>query len=122
MGAQFYRGADACVLVFDRSTRESFARLDRWRDEFLLLGSPAHPDTFPFLVLGNKSDLVDRVCVSTEEAEAWCADNRIPVRGCVASRFMRGGAQCGQLSACFSHFVFIIVVIIVYKIHRVLVD
>ncbi|UIZ26269.1 hypothetical protein KXD40_002184 [Peronospora effusa] len=45
-GVAFYRGADACVL--------SFEKLDTWRDEFLAQTEPRDSDAFPFIVLGNK--------------------------------------------------------------------
>lgn len=55
----FYRGADACVLVFDVNSARSFENLDAWRDEFLLQAAPRDVDNFPFIVLGNKVDSVD---------------------------------------------------------------
>lgn len=57
LGVAFYRGADCCVLVFDVNNSKSFDALDSWRDEFLIQASPRDPDTFPFVVLGNKIDL-----------------------------------------------------------------
>jgi len=36
---------------------KSFETLDNWRDEFLVQASPKHPESFPFIVLGNKIDL-----------------------------------------------------------------
>ena len=54
----FYRGADACILVFDLTTQKSFKALETWKEEFLIQASPAgEPTEFPFVVLGNKSDL-----------------------------------------------------------------
>jgi GTPase SAR1 family protein len=137
LGGAFYKGADACVLVFDKSNPEvrqravsspsthaftmapcpcscfhhreafivvlivllrararmahryllcarlasqSFSRLSMWREEFLLHSCLPSADDVPFIVLGNKCDLVDNIRVSTEEAEAWCRANRITVR------------------------------------------
>lgn len=31
----FYRGAEACVLVYDITNPKSFEQLDSWREEFL---------------------------------------------------------------------------------------
>ncbi len=103
LGGKFYRGADACMLVFDRTSVKSFARLQLWRDEFLLLGGPSSPDTFPFIVVGNKSDLEDKVEVSTEEAERWCASNHIPVTTSKPSCSLLLcllSAACSLLSGC----------------------
>lgn len=36
---------------------QSFENLEHWREDFLHNASPPDPDNFPFLVLGNKSDL-----------------------------------------------------------------
>lgn len=60
LGSAFYRGADACVLVYDVTDVRSFDALDSWRDEFLISAAPLDPDSFPFVVLGNKVDIIDR--------------------------------------------------------------
>merc|ERR1712097_82155 len=57
LGVAFYRGADACILVFDLTSKKSFENLDTWREEFLVQSGPPDQDTFPFVVLGNKVDL-----------------------------------------------------------------
>ena len=75
LGVAFYRGADCCVLVFDVTQPTTFKTLDSWRDEFLIQASPRDPENFPFVVLGNKIDLenrvvsesLDRVCLSELE-------------------------------------------------------
>ena len=61
LGVAFYRGADCCVLVYDVTNQKSFANLDTWRDEFLIQASPRDPDSFPFVVIGNKIDMENRV-------------------------------------------------------------
>jgi Ras-related protein Rab-7A len=60
LGVAFYRGADACVLVYDVTNSKTFENMEGWKDEFLFQGSPPDPDGFPFLVLGNKTDLEDQ--------------------------------------------------------------
>lgn len=60
LGSAFYRGADACVLVYDMTDARSFDALDSWRDEFLISAAPRDPDSFPFVVMGNKVDVFDR--------------------------------------------------------------
>jgi Ras-related protein Rab-7A len=66
LGVAFYRGADACILVYDVTNPKSFENLDGWKEEFLFQGSPQDPDQFPFMVLGNKIDLEDSraVCLN----------------------------------------------------------
>lgn len=66
LGVAFYRGADCCVLVYDVNNSKSFETLDSWRDEFLIQASPSNPETFPFILLGNKVDVEEQkrmVCV-----------------------------------------------------------
>jgi len=62
LGTAFYRGADACLLVYDVTDPRSLDHLDSWREEFLrnvggMFGGDG-PQDFPFVVLGNKIDKV----------------------------------------------------------------
>ena len=78
LGVAFYRGADACILVFDVTVYKSFENLNNWRREFLIQADPYDPDHFPFILLGNKVDVPDRA-VSTVVAERWAkANNNMP--------------------------------------------
>merc|ERR1711861_121197 len=72
LGVAFYRGADACILVFDLTSKKSFENLDTWREEFLVQSGPPDPDTFPFVVLGNKVDLKDTRTVQPKQADQYC--------------------------------------------------
>lgn len=79
LGSAFYRGADACVLVYDMTDARSFEALDSWRDEFLVSAAPRDPDSFPFVVLGNKVDVVDRArAITTRRALDWCEAKGAP--------------------------------------------
>ncbi|KAL5709961.1 hypothetical protein ACHQM5_020582 [Ranunculus cassubicifolius] len=74
LGVAFYRGADCCVLVYDVNVLKSFDTLDNWHDEFLKQANPVDPDSFPFILLGNKVDIDggnSRV-VSEKKAKEWC--------------------------------------------------
>ncbi|MEW5305435.1 MAG: hypothetical protein WDW38_010465 [Sanguina aurantia] len=75
LGVAFYRGADCCVLVYDVNSAKSFEDLDNWRDEFLIQAAPSDPDSFPFMVLGNKIDVEGGSTrqVSEKKAKQWCA-------------------------------------------------
>ena len=57
LGAAFYRGAEACILVFDVTNHESFENLAGWRANFLEKCMPKDAVNFPFFVFGNKKDL-----------------------------------------------------------------
>ncbi|XP_071773527.2 ras-related protein rab7 [Centroberyx gerrardi] len=71
LGTPLYRGSQCCLLVFDVTSRASFTALDVWRKEFLVQGEPRDPEGFPFIVLGNKTDLSNRE-VSRRQALQWC--------------------------------------------------
>ena len=78
MGQNFYRHSEACVLVFDLTVKDSFTSIDNWRKEFLAALGPKDPDNFPFVLVGNKSDLPD-VKVNNEEITAYCKEhNNMP--------------------------------------------
>lgn len=68
LGVGFYRGADACLLVYDITDPHSLDNLDHWRSEFLnqvsggLGGLSDAASNFPFIVLGNKCDKVRVFC------------------------------------------------------------
>lgn len=73
LGVAFYRGADACILVYDITNAKSFERLDMWRSQFMDQASPNDPDNFPFVVLGNKVDREPERKVQKQRATQWCA-------------------------------------------------
>lgn len=61
LGQGFYRGADACILVYDITDPESLDNLDHWRGDFInQVGGYTSPlaQALPFVVLGNKVDKV----------------------------------------------------------------
>lgn len=72
LGVAFYRGADACILVYDITNAKSFDGLDTWREEFLNQASPRDPENFPFVVLGNKVDKEPERRVPKARAQQWC--------------------------------------------------
>lgn len=75
LGNSFYRGADCCILVFDVCAAKSFESLDNWRNEFLVQASISGPESFPFVVLGNKIDQEDKRAVSTKAGVTWCKEH-----------------------------------------------
>ena len=78
LGMAFYRGADACVLVYSITNSKSFQNLKPWKEEFLLQASPHSPGQFPFMVIGNKCDKEQDRTVSTSSAKAWCEEQGSP--------------------------------------------
>jgi Ras-related protein Rab-7A len=69
LGHAFYRGADACILVYDITNEQSFKNIEQWRNNFLDNAAPDDPKTFPFLLLGNKSDLQDQRAVQPADGQ-----------------------------------------------------
>jgi len=75
LGTAFYRGTDGCILVFDVEVEQTFTNLKKWKDVFLIQSGVGSEHTnFPFLVLGNKIDLGNRL-VTDKIAKKWCNEN-----------------------------------------------
>jgi Ras-related protein Rab-7A len=55
----FYRGAEACILVFDTTSAKSFENIETWKNDFIAKANPKDPKEFPFFLVGNKIDKVD---------------------------------------------------------------
>ena len=70
----FYRGSDCCLLTFSVDDSQSFQNLSNWKKEFIYYADVKEPESFPFVILGNKTDIKERQG-STEETQAWCKDN-----------------------------------------------
>jgi len=79
LGNAFFRGSDACVFVFFYVTNEkSFERLSEWKDAFVIQSALGNPETFPFMVIGNKIDKEKERVVTKKRAEQWCKNQNIP--------------------------------------------
>jgi len=73
LGSQFFRGADACIIVFDLSNQASYQHLHSWWELFIKHASLKDPSLLLFTIIGNKSDL--RAQVTKEQVEKWCDDH-----------------------------------------------
>jgi Ras-related protein Rab-7A len=74
LGVAFYRGADCCVFVYDVNETKSFDNLNNWHNDFLSQARLSKPESFPFVVMGNKVDVhrgSSRV-ISENKARDWC--------------------------------------------------
>ena len=60
LGPTFYRGTDCCILVYDVTKPTTFENIKKWRNEFSIQLGLTNSSEFPFLLLGNKSDLPDK--------------------------------------------------------------
>jgi len=75
LGVAFYRGADACILVYDITAEKSFEKLTTWRTEFLSQAHPPDAENFSFVVIGNKIDKENERRVPKATATQWCKNN-----------------------------------------------
>ncbi|KAJ5076710.1 rab family [Anaeramoeba ignava] len=71
----FYRGADCCIMVYDITDHDSFVHLGDWKEEFMVQSAYENPETFPFVVIGNKIDCDNERLVSRNDVEQWCKQN-----------------------------------------------
>ena len=54
----FFKGSHCIFLVYDITNIESFQGLRKWKEEFLNGANVSNPETFPFVLIGNKADMV----------------------------------------------------------------
>ena len=57
MGRAFYRGAEACILVYDITNEKSFENLNVWRNDFTVKAMVNENIEIPFYIIGNKIDM-----------------------------------------------------------------
>jgi len=69
LGTAFYRGADACVLMYDITNDQSFKQIETWYSNFLEQASPEDAKNFPFLLCGNKCDLKTARVIQAQDGE-----------------------------------------------------
>lgn len=125
LGVAFYRGADCCVLVYDVNNSKSFDTLDSWRDEFLIQASPMDPESFPFVVLGNKVDVDEsKRMISSKRAQAFCqskggipyfetsAKEAVNVEQAFEGKFTQFGENIGARWYRFSGILTILIIVI----------
>ena len=79
MGSSFYRNSETCILVFDLTNADTFKNIETWRTEFLDQLNPSDANTYPFVLLGNKSDIKNQIQINNEEIENYCKEhNNMP--------------------------------------------
>ena len=64
VAASYYRNANGIAIIFDITNRESFENLEFWINE---ANNNVH-ENIPFIIIGNKNDLIIDRKVSSEEA------------------------------------------------------
>jgi len=67
----YYRGAAGALLVYDITRRETFDHLQSWLEDCRRYSN----QNIVIMLIGNKSDLVDKREVTKEDGEAFAAAN-----------------------------------------------
>ncbi|KAL6059726.1 Ras-related protein Rab-7A [Balamuthia mandrillaris] len=80
LGSAFYRGADACILVYDITDAKSFNKLAQFKEDFVQKAHIESDESFPFLLIGNKNDLAEERVVKAEQASSWCKNQVPPIQ------------------------------------------
>ena len=76
----YYRCANAVIIVFDLTERDSYNNIDNWIKQV----KTHAPDTVVTFLVGNKTDLINNRVVSYDEAQKKADDNNIIYRECSA--------------------------------------
>ena len=71
LGTAFYRGADCAFLVYDITNSWSFDNIPNWKNSFLQKSMVSMPESFPFMVIGNKIDNEEDRNVEKEQAQEY---------------------------------------------------
>ena len=62
-------------MVYDITNESSFKEIDAWRNKFINQANIDSPRRYPFLLLGNKTDLEDQRSVTHSQASNYAKDN-----------------------------------------------
>jgi len=73
IAANYYRNAQAALLVYDMTDKDSFTSLKVWLDEILRHSDPEITIT----LIGNKKDMEERRTVSMEAGEAFAREHSL---------------------------------------------
>jgi Ras-related protein Rab-1A len=69
--SSYYKGANAIIIVYDVTSRDSFINLDKWIDD---IDKYTSYDVIK-VIIGNKTDLTDKRSVSYEEGAQFAKTN-----------------------------------------------
>ncbi|ORX51754.1 hypothetical protein BCR36DRAFT_369666 [Piromyces finnis] len=67
LGIAYYRGADACIIVYDVTNPDSFKNVLSWEEEFINKADLKDPSTYPFILVGNKTDIEDERVITKSQ-------------------------------------------------------
>ena len=67
IGAMFYRGVEAAILVYDITQVESFKHIIKWKNDLCLKAGLGNDEKITIIVFGNKLDLANQREVTDDE-------------------------------------------------------
>ena len=73
----FYGNTYCVILFFDLTEPTSFESVENWREDFLNAINPKYPESFPFILIGNKCDEVNNRKVPYEKINEYCKSKSI---------------------------------------------
>ncbi len=71
----YYRGANAAFVVFDLTSKPTFDCLSEWIENYYKYSNPYSEKNV--VLIGNKSDLIEKREVKEEEIDSFAKDNNI---------------------------------------------
>ena len=74
MATSYYRGAKACLIVYDITRKETFANVRAWAQQYKENNVEGTNLQQPILILGNKKDLQHEREVTLQEGEKLAAE------------------------------------------------
>ena len=80
----FYKGSSGALIVFDLTRQSSFENLNKWIKELKEFTN----NTTPFIIIGNKSDLIDMRMIKKEEIIKFSDQNNY--------KFIETSAKTGE--------------------------
>uniref|UniRef100_A0A674AM09 small monomeric GTPase n=1 Tax=Salmo trutta TaxID=8032 RepID=A0A674AM09_SALTR len=73
LAPMYYRGAQAAIVVYDITNRDTFTRAKNWVKELQRQASP----NIVIALAGNKADVANKRAVDLQEAQAYADDNSL---------------------------------------------
>ena len=70
----YLQGANGALVIYDTTNRKSFERIDEWVRSF----KESREDA-PLLLIGNKTDLKDKIKVEEDEGKSFAKKNKMEI-------------------------------------------
>lgn len=94
--SNYYRHSQGVVLMFDMCSRKSFENIEFWLNEFNKVSPTPWHETCLILV-GNKADMTDNICITPEEVEKMATKLNVPYY------IISGKKDCEQVVTIMRH-------------------